>query len=144
MIHTKIDFSQLILGEKLYQQDRKLQFDDLYLCKMIDSVTNQSFYDQDSIKNVIDLQFISTKKYMHSMFMFYLFCFIIPLTLTIILTFGKSSEFVKDQGFMTSSVQWLYFLGLFPQVVFFCLEIVEIKQTGIAYLSTAWNYFDIS
>jgi len=55
MVHSKIDLQELILGEKLYTHNLELEFDDKELCILIDSVRTEAFFDQDSVKYIIDL-----------------------------------------------------------------------------------------
>mmetsp|Transcript_3352 Transcript_3352/g.5066 ORF Transcript_3352/g.5066 Transcript_3352/m.5066 type:complete len:89 (-) Transcript_3352:842-1108(-) len=54
-------------------------------------------------------------------------------------------DFVKEDGFLSHPVKFLYFVGIFPQVFFFGIELIEIKEKGFrAFWSNSWNIFDFS
>lgn len=71
--HMYIDFSELIIGDKIKKisQIKKksdvksiLRFDDIYYSKYMLNTTNLDFYLQESVQKIIDFQWVQTKKIM--------------------------------------------------------------------------------
>ena len=115
--HTYIDLKFLIIGDKIKHLDdeeslKKLSYDDEYLAKlMMSSEENSEFYMQESVQKIIDYQFVQTKKGMTYLFWFYIFCYMIPYSITL----------VNDNVLIHLYVMRICVL---PQVVLLIIEII--------------------
>jgi len=81
--HWCIDFKFLVIGEKIKHlasgEQMTKTFDDQYFAELImEGQSYDTFYDQESVKNIIDFQFQKTYKVYSSLFWFYLCFYWIP------------------------------------------------------------------
>ena len=115
--HTYIDFKFLIIGDKIKHLDdeeqlKNLSYDDEYLAKlMMSSEENPDFYMCESVQKIIDYQFVQTKKGMTYLFWFYIFCYMIPYSITL----------VNENVYIHLYVMRICVL---PQVVLLIIEII--------------------
>jgi len=89
MEHSIVDFQKVIIGEKVrgYQDKgfKNINFNDEHLSKIlyIPKDSHLKFYSLETIRKLIDFQFVKTKEFLQILFLFYVFCFMIPFILTL-------------------------------------------------------------
>ena len=87
-----MDFKNLIIGEKIKCLDdddelAKLHFDDEYFSNLLLQEGNQEFYMETSVIKLIDYQWeFMTKDFMKGIFWFYMLCYIVPYSITLVNT----------------------------------------------------------
>lgn len=89
------------------------------------------FYKLETVRKIVDYQFITTKWFLQLMFRFYLLGFLVPFFISISIE-GKFLLHVS------------YTVCLFTQIFFFMFELIQLKEQRWAYFSDVWNIVDTS
>lgn len=89
------------------------------------------FYKLETVRKIVDYQFITTKWFLQIMFRFYLLGFLVPFFISISIE-GKFLLHVS------------YTVCLFTQIFFFMFELIQLKEQRWAYFSDVWNIVDTS
>jgi hypothetical protein len=89
------------------------------------------FYDLETVRKIIDFQYVTTGKFVMLMLYVYLFGFMAPLMLSIFVT----NKIALNIFFCVAFISQLFF-------IFF--EFLQLKEAKMAYFKDFWNYIDIS
>jgi len=89
------------------------------------------FYKLETVRKIVDYQFITTKWFLQIMFRFYLLGFLVPFFISIS---------IEGKFFLHVS----YTVCLFTQIFFFMFELIQLKEQRWAYFSDVWNIVDTS
>jgi len=87
--HSMIDFQKVIIGEKIrdVQEEgfRVIDFDDQHLASIlyIEDDAHISFYNLETIRKLVDFQFVRTKAFLERMLGFYVFGFMVPFVISL-------------------------------------------------------------
>ena len=125
----------LIIGDKIKHLDdeeelKNLAYDDEYVAKlMMSSEENSDFYNQESVQKIIDYQFVQTKVGMKYLFWFYIFCYMIPYSITLVNNNVLIHLYVMK-------------ICVLPQIVLLIIEIIQMKESGLSYFQ-GWNFIDL-
>jgi hypothetical protein len=95
---------------------------------------NEEFYKQEYIQKVIDIQFSITYKFYLGLFIFYLTCFFIPFVISIMVGCDLNE----------TSLNVLYAMCCFSQVVFVMIELLQLRYLGFAYFKEFFNIFELT
>jgi hypothetical protein len=135
--HSMIDFQKVIIGEKIrFIQEknfRKVSFNDNHLADImwVEDPEYLSFYNLETVRKVVDFQFVKTKWFLQYAFMFYACGFLIPFILSMSI----------------ESALWLnllFTLCLFTQIFFAIFEVLQLKEQRLEYFKDVWNLVDTS
>jgi len=135
--HSMIDFQKVIIGEKIrFIQEknfRKVSFNDNHLADImwVEDPEYLSFYNLETVRKVVDFQFVKTKWFLQYAFMFYSCGFLIPFILSMSI----------------ESALWLnllFTLCLFTQIFFAIFEVLQLKEQRLEYFKDVWNLVDTS
>ena len=117
---------------------------------MIANDQNLKFYDQESVQNIIDMQFERTYKAGLFLFTIYNLFFGFPLTLYIIHMENIKHSTSTPSGDKLESLnedplsKFYMSIALIGVIPFVLIEFIQIKQKGPkTYLTDAWNWIDI-
>lgn len=81
--HKFIDFSYLILGNKIRNPGENYSLDNYKLTElMLQGEEGLAFYNQEFVKKIIDIQFPLTRKFYISLLFIYFTCFFCPFMTT--------------------------------------------------------------
>ena len=90
--HSIIDFQRLIIGEKIrgYTGDdfHNVEFTNEHLADILcikddSSGHNLKYYDQETVRKLIDFQFVEVKQFLQMMFWIYILGFQVPFLLSL-------------------------------------------------------------
>jgi hypothetical protein len=112
--HTYIDFTSLIIGEKIRQRGQHyISFDDIYLSQLFlkQGKLNKTIYQQDSVQKIIDYQWVQTRKIMQFSFYFYVLLYCLPISVIL---------FTKDDRVHMMSLQ----VAIVPAIILFLIEVI--------------------
>ena len=90
--HSLIDFCKIIIGEKIrdVQEDgfHNVNFNDQHLASIfcVEPDHQVDFYNLETVRKIVDFQFITTKWFVQLMFKFYMFGFMIPFIISLTLS----------------------------------------------------------
>jgi hypothetical protein len=135
--HSLIDFQKIIIGEKIrdVQEDgfNNVNFNDQHLASIfcVEPDHQVDFYNLETVRKIVDFQFITTKWFLQLMFKFYLFGFMIPF----IISLCKPSLLILNIT---------YTMCLFTQIFFIMFELVQFKEQGLSYFTDLYNLVDTS
>jgi hypothetical protein len=97
----------------------------------LDNPDHLNFYNLETIRKLVDFQFVRTKAFLERMLGFYLVGFLLPFVVSL----------------STSSILLLnvaYTLCLFTQIFFFLFELIQLKEQRLEYFQDFWNLIDTS
>ena len=142
--HSVVDFRYLILGEKIRNPKMELEFNDLYLSKLILDTPTDEFFEQETVQRIIDFQFQKTFRIANIAFWTYLIGFVLPFAVTVVYTHKNVKDFVHTSVFSGDLEKLSYYVCLLTQLLFFGVEVVQLKIVGKDYLRDPWNAFDFT
>lgn len=126
--HSMIDFQKLIIGEKIRDVQEEgfhnVNFNDQHLASIfyVEPDHQIDFYKLETVRKIVDYQFITTKWFLSLMLKFYLCGFLLPFLVS--LSVGIESK-------LTLSVT--YTMCFFTQIFFFIFEIIQFREQRLAY-----------
>jgi hypothetical protein len=119
--HSLIDFQKIIIGEKIrdVQEDgfRNVNFNDQHLASIlyIENPAHIGFYKLETVRKLVDFQFVRTKAFLELMLKFYTFGFVVPFVLSL-----------STENPVLLNVA--YTLCFFTQIFFFLFELIQLKE----------------
>jgi hypothetical protein len=132
-----IDFQKVIIGEKIrdIQEDgfRTIDFDDQHLAGIlyIEDDAHISFYNLETIRKLVDFQFVRTKQFLERMLAFYVLGFMVPFVISL-----STDHLVL--------LNVAYTCCFFTQIFFILFELIQLKEQRLAYFQDFWNLIDTS
>jgi len=101
------------------------------MCIPAEDDSKLDFYDQETVRKIIDFQYVTTGKFVQLMLYVYLFGFMTPL---------MASIFVTDK----IALNIMFSVAFLSQLFFIFFEFLQLKEAKLAYFKDFWNYIDIS
>lgn len=92
---------------------------------------NLEFYDQETIRKIIDFQYEIVGKFVKMNMYIYLLGFMVPIVLSIYITDAKT-------------LNYLFCIAFVVELYFMYFEILQIKAAKMQYFKDVWNYIDLS
>jgi hypothetical protein len=137
--HSYVDFRKLIIGEKIRkiqeEKEYKIIFNDRYLagilCIPAESDEKLEFYDLETVRKIIDFQYVTTGKFVSMMLYTYVLGFMTPIMLSI---------YVTDKVWLNI----FFSVAFLSQLFFIFFEFLQLKEAKLAYFKDFWNYIDVS
>ena len=135
--HSLIDFQKVIIGEKIrdVQEDgfRNVDFDDQHLAGIlyVDDPAHITFYNLETVRKLVDFQFVRTKQFLERMLGFYVLGFMVPFLISLSTANGVL-------------LNVSYTCCFFTQIFFILFELVQLKEQRLAYFTDFWNLVDTS
>ena len=132
-----IDFQKVIIGEKIrdVQEEgfRVIDFDDQHLASILflEDESHISFYNLETIRKLVDFQFIKTKAFLERMLGFYVLGFMVPFILSL-----------STDNLVLLNVS--YTMCFFTQIFFILFELIQLKEQRLDYFKDFWNLIDTS
>jgi len=137
-----IDFKVMIIGKKLKMIDEEEEegdideaknyvFDEKQMAELVmDGFANDKLFEADSIKKIVEFQFMQSQVFFKSLFWSYVILFIIPYAATLT---------VDDPDVNKKII----LSCIIPQLFFLTVELIQLKQQGLGYFN-AWNMIDFT
>jgi len=135
--HSLIDFQKVIIGEKIrdVQEDgfRTINFNDQHMAGIlyVDDAAQISFYNLETVRKLVDFQFVRTKAFLELMLKFYVGGFMVPFIISI-----------STANIVILNVA--YTLCFFTQIFFILFELIQLKEQRLEYFKDFWNLIDTS
>jgi len=101
------------------------------MCIPADSDEKLEFYDLESVRKIIDFQWVTTGKFVSMMLYVYLIGFMTPLMLSI---------YIKNK----IALNIFFCVAFLSQLFFIFFEFLQLKEAKMAYFKDMWNWIDIS
>lgn len=101
------------------------------MCIPADDDKKLDFYDLETVRKIIDFQYVTTGKFVSLMLYVYLFGFMTPLMLSIFVTNKMALHIFFCVAFLS-------------QLFFIYFEFLQLKEAKMAYFKDFWNYIDIT
>ena len=129
---------------EFFKNEEKFKCSHLFLAIQInESQDMNQIFEQSTIKNIIDIQFIYTKEEIKKYLVIYILGFFIPYVYNSLALI--SIENLQDETKEHFTLRWiLYLLQAAIQIYFLRLEIPEIYYQKFDYFKEIYNVFDIS
>ena len=97
----------------------------------IENPAHINFYNLETIRKLVDFQFVRTKQFLELMLKFYVFGFMLPFIVSL----------------STENIVFLnvaYTVCFFTQIFFFLFELIQLKEQRLSYFQDFWNLIDTS
>lgn len=112
---------------------RNVNFNDQHLAGILylEDDALITFYNLETIRKLVDFQFVRTKAFLELMLQFYVGGFMLPFVISI-----------STDNLVILNVA--YTLCFFTQIFFFLFELIQLKEQRLDYFKDFWNLIDTS
>jgi hypothetical protein len=112
---------------------RTVDFDDQHLASIlyVDDPAQISFYNLETVRKLVDFQFVRTKQFLERMLGFYVLGFMLPFVISL-----STTNLVL--------LNVAYTCCFFTQIFFFLFELIQLKEQRLDYFKDFWNLVDTS
>lgn len=112
---------------------RNVNFNDQHLAGILylEDDALITFYNLETIRKLVDFQFVRTKAFLELMLQFYVGGFMLPFLISI-----------STDNLVILNVA--YTLCFFTQIFFFLFELIQLKEQRLDYFKDFWNLIDTS
>ena len=112
---------------------RNVNFNDQHLAGILylEDDALITFYNLETIRKLVDFQFVRTKAFLELMLLFYVGGFMLPFVISI-----------STDNLVILNVA--YTLCFFTQIFFFLFELIQLKEQRLDYFKDFWNLIDTS
>jgi hypothetical protein len=112
---------------------RTVDFDDQHLASLLflEDPAQISFYNLETVRKLVDFQFVRTQQFLERMLGFYVLGFMLPFVISL-----STTNLVL--------LNVAYTCCFFTQIFFFLFELIQLKEQRLDYFKDLWNLVDTS